>query len=189
MAPPNAIAADLGWRTKVSAVHPLREGRRDGGESSGDLAEAARCMPLDSALEVVRYQSDQQPDDDGDPSEGRWDEGAGQGCVAGEHVGSEQDAEDHQRGEIDGVEDHEEGDHPADRLACLHAGLPQGPVAEQDPAGTPGGEQPGRRQAGHRDLVALVPLQVDHLLADDAPEKRDVGGEHADAEDDPESDP
>ena len=72
---------------------------------------------------------------------------ARQGCLAGEHVGPQQDAEDDQRDEVEGVEEDEEGDHPADRLAPLHPGLAQGPVGEQDAAGAAGGEQPGRRQS------------------------------------------
>ena len=112
-----------------------------------------------------------------------------EGRLAGEHVGPQQDAEDHERDQVDGVEDHEERDHPADRLSSLHPRLPQGPIGEQDPASPSGGEQPGRRQSRHRDLVALVPRQVDHLLAHDAAEERDVGGEHADAEGHPDRDP
>ena len=50
-------------------------------------------------------------------------------------------------------------------------------------------EEPGGGQPGHGDLVALAPVEVDHLLADDAAEERDVGGEHPDAEDHPDCDP
>ena len=39
----------------------------------------------------------------------------------------------------------------------LHAGAPQRPRGQRDPAGAGGGEQPRGRQPGHRDLVALAP--------------------------------
>ena len=119
----------------------------------------------------------------------RRDHGPGERRLAREHPGPQQHAEDHQRDQVDRVEDDQERDHPADRLAPLHPGLAQRPVGEQDAAGAAGREEPGGRQPGHRDLVALAPLQVDHLLADDAAEERDVGREHHDAEDDPDRDP
>ena len=59
-----------------------------------------------------------------------------------------------QRQHVDRVEEDEEGDHPRGRLLARHPGLAQRPVGEDDPAGAAGREQPRRRQARHRDLVA-----------------------------------
>ena len=76
------------------------------------------------------------------------------GRRAAEDAGAQQDPVDQQGDHVDRVEEDEEGDHPRGGLLARHPGLAQRPVGEDDAAGAAGREQPGRREAGHRDVVA-----------------------------------
>ena len=101
---------------------------------------------------------------------------------------AQQDPVDHDRQQVDAVEQDEEGQHPVRRLAPRHPGLAKRPVGEHDAARAASREEPGRGEPGEGDLVGLAPVQPG-ALADDPAEEGDVGEEHQDREDEPDADP
>ena len=161
----------------------------EGGGPAGQALRVARepvpaREPAQAALDVLGDQGDQEEDRDRGARERRRDDRQAGRVGPVEDPGAQQNPVEHQGEHVDGVEQDQEGHHPAGRLAPRHPGLAKRPVGEHDAAGAAGREQPGRRQARHRDLVGLAPLQVQDPLADHAAEQRDVGeeGEHVEGE-------
>ena len=158
IAPATARPPRRGWRTKAIAV------RVPWARVAGTSPAAARSAPKpprgasrDPPLEVLGQQRHQQTRSTiATPAIAAGTIVARERRSPGEHAGAQQDPEDDQRQQVDRVEEDQEGDHPAGRLAPLHPRLAQRPVGEHDPAGAAGREQPRRRQPRHRDLVALA---------------------------------
>ena len=85
-------------------------------------------------LEVVGDERHQQADDEHDGGEGGRDHRPGEWRLPREDVDPQQHTEDHQGKHVDGVEDDQERDHAAGRLAALHPRLSQRPIGEQNAA-------------------------------------------------------
>ncbi len=175
-------------RVADEADRRARAGREGGGPAGQALRVAPEPVPTrepaQASLDVFGNQGDQEEDRDHGAGERRGDDRQAGRVGPVEDAGAKQNPVEHQGEHVDGVEQDQEGQHPAGRLAPRHPGLAKRPVGEHDAAGATGREQPGRRQARHRDLVGLAPLQVQDPLADHAPEQRDVReeGEHVEGE-------
>ena len=104
------------------------------------------------------------------------------GCGPGMMPEVETQPVEHQGPHVHGVEQGQEGDHPAGDDPRLEPRAPQRPGRQRDPAGARGGEQARGREPGHRDLVALAPADS-RLAADEhGSEQRDVAAERQDLE-------
>ena len=184
--PPLRRVPDVVDRRPRAGGERRRQRREPPDQYAEALAARERGHP---PLEVLGQQRDREEDQDHRPGDRRRDRRQLEVVAAVENLRPQQDPVDHQAEHVDGVEEDEEGDHPAGGLRPLHPRLAERPVGEDDAARAAGREQPRRRQPGHRDLVRLAPVQVQHVLADDAAEEGDVGREGADVEGERDDDP
>ena len=92
------------------------------------------------------------------------------------------EADDDERGHVDGVGQDQERERLVGDLAAVHARAPQRPRGQRDAARAAGREQARRRQPGHRDLVARAQVDARAVADEDAAEHRHVAAERADRE-------
>ena len=162
-----------------AALDARRHRRRYGGESLANRTGVGALPgePCEHALEVVRERRDRQDRDDHGRSEDRRDEREAGRRRAREKAPVEAEAEDHERGHIDAVEERVEGSHLGGDLTPAQPEPPQGPRGQRDSAGAGDGEQAGRGDTRHRDPVARRPIDPRRRRAEHGSKVDRVGRE------------
>ena len=134
-------------------------------------------QPAHHAGHVAREHRDAEEQHDHHGAEDRRHDRDRERATSGDHAEIQADAVDHQRDHVDRVQDHRERDQPAGDDPHAHPGAAQRPCRQRDPARAGRGEQAGRRQPGHRDLVALAPVDPRFAADEHAAEQPHVAAE------------
>jgi hypothetical protein len=156
-----------------------RGGDRDGVPHPRRDAQSA-LEAADATLDIRGQPGEAKRERDHAAGEGRRDDGESERRGPGKQAESQPDPPDDQGNHEHAVDEHQIRRHPPGHLASRHPRAAQGPGRERDPSDAGQGEQPGRGQAGHGDVIARAPVDAPAVICEHRPEQGDVGTERED---------